>query len=126
MSRTISVVFKHQLGLERVKQLVDDQFKTIKVDYVDKIGNAELTWVGDTAEVHTVVLNQAASAEVACAPTEVGVTIQLPWVVAGLSGMIEAMLRKHVGAIDVKKDAPETSPAAAASHETPSHESPSH
>ena len=125
MSRTISVVFKHQLGLERVKQLVDDQFKTIKVDYVDKIGNAEMTWVGDTAEVHTVVLNQAASAEVACAPTEVGVTIQLPWVVAGLSGMIEAMLRKHVGAIDVKKDAPDTPPAASP-HESSSHESSSH
>ncbi len=112
MARTISVVYKHELGVERVKQLVDDQFNKIKVDYVDKIGNAELTWVGDTAEVQTVVLNQKASAEVACAASEVGIKIQLPWVVAGLSSIIETMLRAHVGGIDANKEAAKLPPAA--------------
>ena len=93
MSRTITVVFKHQLGVERVKQLVDEQFASLKAAYVEKIG---------TADIQILVLGQKASGEVAVAEHDATVTIQLPWLLAGLSGTIESLLRNHVDAIDAK------------------------
>lgn len=112
MSRTITVVFKHQLGVERVKQLVDEQFASLKAAYVEKIGNAELTWAGDTADIQILVLGQKASGEVAVAEHDATVMIQLPWLLAGLSGTIESLLRNHVDAIDAKPPATQQQPPA--------------
>ena len=106
MSRTITVVYKHQLGVERIKQSVDEHFAAIKTAYIDKIGNVEMTWVGDTAEVRTVILGQKATAEVVVTEHDVTIRIQLPWLISGLSGTIESILRNQVDLIDAKQQPP--------------------
>ena len=98
MTGTISLATKNDLGVAEAKRRVSDGFAQLKADYLDRIGGtAEMTWEGDTAHVGVKALAQDATAQVAVTADEIKLEIQLPWLLAGFSGMIEALIRDRAG-----------------------------
>lgn len=95
MSRTISMTFPHDLTVPEVKKRVTERFDLLKSEYIDKIGHAELAWVGDVAHLQARALGQSASASITVEPITVKVEIELPWLLAAMASKIEGVLQKN-------------------------------
>ena len=95
MSRTISMTFPHELGVPEAKRRISERFETLKAQYMDKIGSADMAWVGDTAHLRAAALGQTATAEIEVRPAEIRVAIELPWLLAAMAGKVEGLLQKN-------------------------------
>ncbi|MDR3463954.1 MAG: polyhydroxyalkanoic acid system family protein [Beijerinckiaceae bacterium] len=98
MSKSIIVVFPHQLGVAEAKRRIAAQAEEALRTYVDKIGSGELTWDGDTGHVRVSALSQAVNAQVEVKPAEIRVEIHLPWLLAAFSNAIEARVKSNASA----------------------------
>ena len=99
MARTIDLHVTHALGAALAKHRVADRFATLKADYIDKIGTAAMTWEGDVAHVDATALGQRAKAAVTVGETDIAIRIELPWLLSGMAGTIEAILTNNVDAL---------------------------
>ena len=99
MARSIDLHVKHDLGAAMAKQRVTDRFATLKTDYIDKIGGAAMTWDGDVAHVDATALGQKAKASIAVGEADLTIRIELPWLLAGMAGTIESVLKKNADAL---------------------------
>lgn len=95
MSRSISMTFPHDFGVPEAKRRISERFDLLKREYVDKIGHAEMGWVGDVAHLKARALGQEASATIEVQPANIRVEIQLPWLLAAMAGKIEGLLKKN-------------------------------
>ena len=99
MARTIDLHVKHELGAPLAKQRVAERFATLNRDYIDKIGSAAMTWEGDVAHVGATALGQKAKATVTVGEAAIAISIELPWLLAGMAGTIESILKNNVDAL---------------------------
>ena len=99
MARQIHLAVNHDLGIAGAKEAITERFAIIKRDYIDKIGSADLTWDGATGTVKANALGQKAEAAVVVGETEITIDITLPWLLAGMAGTIESVLKGNKDAL---------------------------
>ncbi len=95
MSRSISMTFPHDLGAVEAKRRIAERFELVKREYVDKIGQAEIAWVGDVAHLRVAALGQTATAEIDVQPAEIKVEVHLPWLLAAMANKIQSLLKTN-------------------------------
>ena len=99
MSKPIHLEVKHDLGIAGAKRAIVDRFAILKANYIDKIGTAELSWAGDVGTVRAIALGQKATATVLVGATDITIDIALPFLLSGMSGMIESVLKSNKDAL---------------------------
>ncbi len=102
MAKTIDLHVKHHLGVELAKRRVTDRFATLKTDYIDKVGSAAMAWEGDVAHVDATALGQKAKAAIIVGEADITIRIELPWLLSGMAGTIESILKNNVDALQPK------------------------
>ncbi|HEY8126176.1 MAG TPA: polyhydroxyalkanoic acid system family protein [Methylocystis sp.] len=95
MSNAITVTVPHDLGVEKAKARVAEQLARMQREYVDKVAQSEVTWAGDVATVHVKALGQAASAQITVLKDLLRIDVQLPWVLAALSGAVQQAISRN-------------------------------
>jgi hypothetical protein len=95
MSRSITMSFPHDLSVPDAKKRISERFDLMKSQYIDKVGQAELAWVGDIAHLRASALGQTATCEIAVEPATVRVEIHLPWLLAAMAGKVERLLQTN-------------------------------
>ena len=99
MARVVVITSKHDLGVEGAKQRVIDRFAVLKTTYMDRIGGADLTWNGNTGHAWVSSLGQRGTAILHVDATHLKIEIQLPWLLAGLAGLVESIIRSNADAL---------------------------
>jgi len=95
MSRSITMSFPHELSVPEAKKRISERFDLLKSQYVDKVGHAELAWVGDVAHLRASAIGQSATAEIEVQPANVRVEIHLPWLLAAMASKVEGLLKSN-------------------------------
>ena len=95
MSRSITMTFPHELGVPDAKKRIAERFDLLKSQYIDKVGHAELAWVGDVAHMRCSAIGQTATATIDVQPKDIRVEIQLPWLLAAIAGKVEKALQSN-------------------------------
>ena len=108
MARTIVITSRHELGIEGVKSTISDRFLGLKQTYVDRIGSAELTWEGETGHGRVTAFGQTGTARLDVEANHLRIEIELPRLLAGMAGLVEAIIR---GNADALRPATATPPA---------------
>ncbi|MGB5085434.1 MAG: polyhydroxyalkanoic acid system family protein [Methylocystis silviterrae] len=113
MSNAITVTVPHDLGVEAAKARVSEQLTKMQREYMDKVAHSEVTWAGDVATVHVRALGQAASAQITVLKDLLRIDIQLPWLLAALSGKVQQVISRNAGDALRIGQAPRTDSSAA-------------
>lgn len=104
MSKPIVLKTRHRIGVEAVKHRITERFEhlnqTVKIA---RVGDARLSWEGDTALFTAKALGQRVEATIAVAEHDATVTVQLPPLLAPFRGAIAAFIEKQEDAV---KDRP--------------------
>ena len=95
MSRSITMSFPHELSVPEAKKRISERFDLLKTQYIDKVGHAELAWVGDVAHLRASAIGQTATAVIEVQPANIRVEIQLPWLLAAMAGKVEGLLKSN-------------------------------
>lgn len=95
MSNAITVTVPHDLGVQAAKTRVSEQLTKMQRDYVDKVAHSEVTWAGDIAKVRVTALGQTATAEITVLKDLLRIDVQLPWLLAVLSGAVQQVISRN-------------------------------
>lgn len=95
MSRAITMTFPNDVGVDEAKRRITAQCEKVKREYVDRIGRADLGWVGDTAHIHVGALGQTVEATIAVGAQEIKVEVQLPWLLSAMAGKIQGLIQRN-------------------------------
>jgi putative polyhydroxyalkanoate system protein len=95
MPNAITITVPHNLGVEAAKARVSDQLTKMQRDYVNMVAHSEVTWAGDVATVRVTALGQTVTAQVAVLNDLLRVDIQLPWLLAALSGTVQQIVSRN-------------------------------
>ena len=115
MGRNLVITARHALGIAGVKAKVSERFGVLKNTYMDRIGAAELAWDGEVGHAWATALGQKGTAVVTAGEQDLRIEIALPWLLAPMAGMLQAI-------IEANADAIKPGPAAPASPEAPAPE----
>jgi hypothetical protein len=92
MANTITVTVPHDLGVETAKKRLAERIEALQREYVDNVAKSEVTWSGDVATIHVAALGQTATAEMTVLAEMVRIEVQLPWLLAKLSGALQGFI----------------------------------
>ena len=95
MSNTITVTIPHRLGLEDARARARARLEKMQHDYVDKIAHSEINWSGDVAHIRVDALGHTATAQVSIFADHARVDVQLPWLLAALSGTLQQLIHHN-------------------------------
>ena len=95
MSRSIVMTFPHELGVAEAKRRISERFDLMKREYVDKVGRADIAWVGDTAHLAVNALGQHATAEIEVKAADIRIEVHLPWLLAAMANKVEGLLKAN-------------------------------
>ncbi|MFO1102609.1 MAG: polyhydroxyalkanoic acid system family protein [Methylocystis sp.] len=95
MPNAITITVPHKLGVEAAKARISEQLTKMQRAYVDKVAHSEVTWAGDVATVRVAALGQTATAQIAVLNDLLRIDIQLPWVLAALSGKVQQVIARN-------------------------------
>lgn len=95
MSRSITMAFPHDLSVPEAKKRISERFEMMKSQYIDKVGHAELVWVGDIAHLKASAIGQSATAQIDVEPANIRVEIHLPWLLAAMASKVEGLLKSN-------------------------------
>ena len=95
MSRSITMSFPHELSVPEAKKRISERFDLLKTQYIDKVGRAELAWVGDVAHLRASAIGQTATAQIEVQPANIRVEIHLPWLLAAMASKVEGLLASN-------------------------------
>jgi hypothetical protein len=95
MSKSIVVTIPHDLGAEAAKKRVSERIELLRHDYIDKLAHSEVAWMGDRADIRVVALGQTVTAQLDVNPDSLRIEVQLPLILAILSGKIQGALTNN-------------------------------
>lgn len=95
MSNAITVTVPHNLGVDAAKARIAEQLTRMQRDYVDKVAHSEVAWAGDVATVRVTALGQAATAQITVLKDLLRIDVQLPWLLAALSGKVQQVIARN-------------------------------
>ena len=119
MSNAITVTVPHNLGVEAAKARVSEQLAKMQHDYVDKVAHSEVAWAGDIATVRVAALGQTATAQITVLKDLLRVDIQLPWLLAVLSGKVQQIISRNANEALRIGHASQSDASASAARKTP-------
>ena len=93
MSNSIDIPLPHRLGAEEAKRRIAGGIELLRRDYIDKLAYSEVNWNGDTANLRVVAFGQTATAQLYVMNDAVRIEVQLPWILAALTGKIQGVLK---------------------------------
>ena len=95
MSNAITITVPHDLGVDAAKTRVAEQLTKMQRDYVDRVAHSDVTWAGDVATVRVTALGQAATAQITVLKDLLRIDVQLPWLLAALSGTVQQIISRN-------------------------------
>jgi hypothetical protein len=95
MSNAIVVTVPHNLGVETARKRVEERIEQMRREYMDKIARSEVSWSGNTANLQVSALGQTASAKIDVLANSLRIEVQLPWLLAALSGKVKDVLTNN-------------------------------
>lgn len=95
MANSIVITLPHRLGAEEARKRIAARIDLMRRDYIDKLGSSEATWNGNTADLRVVVLGQTVAGKIFVMDESVRIEVQLPWVLAALTGKIQGVLQSN-------------------------------
>ncbi|WP_442754528.1 polyhydroxyalkanoic acid system family protein [Methylocystis sp. JAN1] len=95
MANTITVTVPHNLGVETAKKRLAARIEALQREYVDKVAKSDVTWAGDVATIHVAALGQTATAQMTVLADMVRIEVQLPWLLAKLSGALQGFISQN-------------------------------
>ena len=95
MSNSIVITVPHRLGAKEAKRRIAEQIELLRRNYIDKLAYSEANWNGDTANLRVVAFGQTATAQVFVLDDALRVEVQLPWILAALTGKIQGILKSN-------------------------------
>lgn len=95
MSKSIVVTLPHNLGAEAAKTRIAERIDLLRRDYVDKLAYSEINWTGDRADLRVVAFGQTTTAQLDVMADALRIEVQLPWILAALSGKIQGVLTSN-------------------------------
>ncbi|PPD46213.1 MAG: hypothetical protein CTY15_02270 [Methylocystis sp.] len=95
MPSTITITVPHDLGVETAKKRLAERIEGLQRDYVDKVAKTEVIWAGDVATIHVSALGQMATAQMTVLKDMIRIEVQLPWLLARLSGKVQDFISKN-------------------------------
>ena len=95
MSNSIVITVPHRLGSEEAKKRISERIELLRRDYIDKLAYSEANWNGDTANLRVVAFGQTATAQLYVMNDGVRIEVQLPWILAALTGKIQGVLKTN-------------------------------
>jgi hypothetical protein len=95
MPKSISITLPHALGAAEAKRRVQEQIDRVCAAYVDKIGHSRVNWTGNEAKFDVSALGQSSTGTIAVFPDSLRIDVQLPWILAALSGKVEGFLKSN-------------------------------
>lgn len=95
MSSRITVTVPHNLGVETARTRLAERLEKLRRDYVDKVAHSEVQWAGDVASIRVAALGQVATAQLTVLSDMVRVEVQLPWLLATLSGKVQEAISRN-------------------------------
>jgi hypothetical protein len=95
MSNSIVITVPHRLGAKEAKRRIVEQIELLRRSYIDKLAYSEANWNGDTANLRVVAFGQTATAQVYVLGDALRIEVQLPWILAALTGKIQGILKSN-------------------------------
>ena len=95
MSNSIVISVPHRLGAEEAKKRIAGGIELLRRDYIDKLAYSEANWNGGTANLRVVAFGQTATAQVHVMNDALRIEVQLPWILAALTGKIQGVLKSN-------------------------------
>ena len=93
MSNSIVITLPHRLGAEEAKKRISGGIELLRRDYIDKLAHSEVNWNGDTANLRVVAFGQTATAQICVMSDALRIEVQLPGILAALTGKIQGVLQ---------------------------------
>jgi hypothetical protein len=98
MSNSIVITLSHRLGAKEAKRRIAEGIELLRRDYVDKLAHSEVNWNGDTANLRVVAFGQTVTAQLYVMNDALRIEVQLPWILAALTGKIQSVLKTNAEA----------------------------
>ena len=95
MSNSIVITVPHRLGAKEAKRRIAEQIELLRRNYIDKLAYSEANWNGDTANLRVVAFGQTATAQVYVLDDALRIEVQLPLILAALTGKIQGILKSN-------------------------------
>lgn len=95
MSNMITITVPHDLGVETAKKRLAERIEALQREYVDKVAKSEVTWAGDVATIRVAAIGQTATAQMTVLADLVRIEVQLPWLLAKLSGALQGFISQN-------------------------------
>lgn len=95
MANTITITVPHKLGAETARKRVDEQLIRLQQEYMAKLAQSEVNWVGDVAHIKVSALGQNVTAEVAVLAESVRIDIHLPLLLSMLGGKVKELITQR-------------------------------
>jgi len=95
MSNSIVITLPHRLGVEEAKRRISGGIELLRRDYIDKLAYSEANWNGDSANLRVVAFGQTATAQLYVMNDALRIEVQLPWILAALTGKIQRVLKTN-------------------------------
>ena len=103
----ITVTVPHNLGVETAKKRLAERIEALRLEYVEKVAQSEVSWAGDVATIRVAALGQTATAQMTVLADMVRIEVQLPWLLAKLAGTLQGFITRN--ADDVLRIGPKKS-----------------
>src|SRR5437660_1057388 len=94
MSNSIVITVPHRLGAKEAKRRIVEQIELLRRSYIE-LAYSEANWNGDTANLRVVAFGQTATAQVDVLDDALRIEVQLPWILAALTGKIQGILKSN-------------------------------
>ncbi|HTV34500.1 MAG TPA: polyhydroxyalkanoic acid system family protein [Methylocella sp.] len=95
MANSIIITAPHKLGAQEAKRRIAEAIEKLRRDYIDKLASSEVVWNGDRADVRVVAFGQAVAGNITVFSDSLRIEVQLPWILAVLTGKIQNALKSH-------------------------------
>ncbi len=95
MSNAIVITLPHNLGAQEAKRRIAERMEHLRRDYLDKLAYSEVNWKDDTADVRVVAFGQTVTARILVTNDSLRIEVQLPWILAVLTGKIQGVLTSN-------------------------------
>jgi hypothetical protein len=95
MSNAIVITLPHNLGAQEAKRRIAERMEHLRRDYLDKLAYSEVNWKDDTADVRVVAFGQTVTARIFVTNDSLRIEVQLPWILAVLTGKIQGVLTSN-------------------------------
>ncbi len=103
MAEKITINVPHKLTREDARRRIDSGFAKVQEQVTGKTLEMEQSWQGDTMQFTAAAMGQNITGRLNVEDTQVKIEVDLPWILAKLSGAFSDKLKKQTQLLLDKK-----------------------